>query len=461
MKRQYFYDKQIRRYLTQIIRLFSGFQVQYLKEVDGKTIEAYRTIPCVWSDMSRLGATWLSQNSENVLATAPLMALTITNITPSPEYRYAPLIQQDTHFMTKKKNPTGTGGYVNEPDKMYKVSQHMPVPYVMEFNIDILVTSTHQKLEILEQLLCMFNPGFRMKANSSPFDIGKYFEIKLENVQWTSKSVPQGTSDEMDFATLGFSVVPVFINVPSKVRKNTIIKKIETNIGLTDEESSLEQTLDDLINRANPIYESIIVTPTEHSLEVTKLKETGQYIAKALLPEQEQYSDWNDIFEYYGKPDEETSWLRIRRNEDAFDENFDIYAKFRVLSDPTELELLFEYDTFKVANQDPVDRIINPNKYKPEIIGNGFGVRYLLSRDIENDDWGIKAPAQSIIESTEEGWVVVFDPSTEQGTEHYVINIKTGDQYYFDGYSWSHYLVGTYQPQYWMFDIQELPSTTK
>lgn len=452
MKRQYFYDKQIRRYLTQLIRLFSGFQVQYLKEVDGKTVEVYRTVPCVWADMSKMGATWLSDNSENVLATAPLMALSITNLTPSPEYRYAPLIQQDTHILTKKKNPTGTGGYLNEPDKMYRVSQHMPVPYNLEFNLDILVTSTNQKLELLEQLLSMFNPGFRMQANASPLDIGKYFEIRLENVQWTSRSVPQGTSDEMDFATLGFMITPVFINVPSKIQRNTIVKKIQTNIASVDDDDLLSETLERLINRdtENLVHESIVVTPTNHGLRVTK--EGSLYIAEA-VNEQEEVDSWESLFEFYGRPTEHESWLRIRRNEDAHDENYDIYAKFSLSSDPTKLVLDFEHDTFKVPSVEPVDRIVNPNKKSPAVLGNAFGTRYLISQDIETDNWGMYAKANSVIVSTEDGWVVEFDPEAELGKEHYIINNKTGDQYYFDGVRWVHYLVGTYQPQHWMFDI--------
>ncbi len=461
MKRQYFYDKQIRRYLTQLIRLFSGFQVQYLKEIDGQTVEMYRVVPCIWGDMSKMGASWLTDNSANVLATAPLMALTITNLTPSPEYRYAPLIQQDTHIITKKKNPTGTGGYINEPDKMYRVSQHMPVPYILEFNLDILVTSTHQKLEIMEQLLSMFNPGFRMQANSSPLDIGKYFEIKLETVQWTSRSVPQGTSDEMDFATLGFSVTPVFINVPSKIQRNTIIKRIHTNIAAVDDDDLLSETLEKLINKNTEglIHESIVVTPTDHALRVTK---EGEYYIASAIDENGDEGSWDDLFEFYGRPTENESWLRIRRNEDALDENYDIYAKFHIVDDDrTKMALDFEHDTFKVPSVEPVDRIINPNKRTPAQIGNGFGTRYLISQDIESDDWGIKASANSIIVSTENGWVVDFDPATEAQKEHYVVNRKTGDQYYFDGERWLHYLVGTYHPQHWMFDITSIPSPRK
>lgn len=453
MKRQYFYDKQFRRYITQLIRLFSGFQVQYLSNKDGDTVERFRTVPCIWGDMSRMGASWLTENSENVLNTAPFMSLTVTSITPSSEYRMAPYHQEDTHFYKKKPNPTGDG-YINTPDTMYKVSQHMPVPYEMGFNVDILTTSTEQKLELLEQILSIYNPGFQMKANSSPFDIGKYFEIMLDSIQWTSKSVPQGTSVEMDFATLSFVVKPVYINVPSKIRRNTIIKRIVTNIEMNDTDI-LSQTLDDIIdpNNATTITESIVVTPTDYSFEIAK--ENGEYYGY-VLDENNDPQKWQDVFDAYGTSNEEDTWIRIRRTEDVDDENYDVYMMFNFTEDETKLKLVFDENSFKVPDLPPINKIINPNKKHPSIFGNGYGTRYLLTSDIDsdNDDWGIQAPAMSIIESTVDGWVITFDP--EDQSEHYVVNLNTNDQYFFDGYTWTHYIIGTYRPQYWMFDVQNI-----
>lgn len=452
MKRQYFYDKQFRRYITQLIRLFSGFQIRYLTRNDGETVERFRNVPCIWGDMSRMGASWLSENSENVLSAAPMMTLTITSIAPSPEYRMSPFFQEDTHFFKKKANPSGKG-YVNEPDTMYKVSQHMPVPYELGFNIDILTTSTEQKLEILEQILSIYNPGFQMKANGSPFDIGKYFEIALDSVQWTSKSVPQGTSVEMDFATLSFIVKPVYINVPSKIRRNTIIKRITTNINMSDDDV-LSRSLDDILDPDNPyriVTESVVVTPTDYSFEVRK--ENGTYYGY-VYDNADTMQDWDNVFSIYGTSNEEDTWIRIRRTEDVDDENYDVYMMYKVTDDPKAIELVFDESSFKVPDLAPVDKIVNPNKKHPSLFGNGYGVRYLITADIETDDWGIKPPAMSIIESTEEGWVVDFSP--EDGQEHYVLNLNTDDQYYFDGFQWTHYIVGKYLPRYWMFDVQNL-----
>ena len=43
MAQQYFYDKQIRRYIQQFIRLFAGFNVQMVK--DENNLPVYQQVP--------------------------------------------------------------------------------------------------------------------------------------------------------------------------------------------------------------------------------------------------------------------------------------------------------------------------------------------------------------------------------------------------------------------------------
>ena len=60
---QYFYDKQVRRYLTQFIRMFSNFMVQIGESENGDPI--YRTVPAKYGDPTRMAAAILRENSEN------------------------------------------------------------------------------------------------------------------------------------------------------------------------------------------------------------------------------------------------------------------------------------------------------------------------------------------------------------------------------------------------------------
>ena len=55
---QYFYDGQIRRYLTQTIRVLSNFTVRY---GDGTLVR----VPVMYGDPDRQAASIIRQNSEN------------------------------------------------------------------------------------------------------------------------------------------------------------------------------------------------------------------------------------------------------------------------------------------------------------------------------------------------------------------------------------------------------------
>ena len=71
---QHFYDGQIRRYITQVIRLMSNFSY---KDGDG----ALRTIPVMYGDISRQVAHIIRDNSENKLPSVPRMGVYVTNLT--------------------------------------------------------------------------------------------------------------------------------------------------------------------------------------------------------------------------------------------------------------------------------------------------------------------------------------------------------------------------------------------
>ena len=57
---QHFYDGQVKRYLTQIIRLVSGFKYK-----DGSGTE--KSIPVAYGDLTRQVANIIRDNSENKL----------------------------------------------------------------------------------------------------------------------------------------------------------------------------------------------------------------------------------------------------------------------------------------------------------------------------------------------------------------------------------------------------------
>lgn len=443
---KYFYDKQIRRYLLQVQRMFSGFNVVNGKTNDGKT--KFRLVPCVYADMTRLGATYLNNNSENVLNSAPLITYHVTDFQPMPEYRHNPTFEGNSHFTKKQKDEQGS--YINKPGKKYTVTQLMPVPFSAMINVDIWTTSLEQKLELLEQITVWFNPGFDFLVSSSPMDMGRKCNIDLENIAWTSRSVPQGASSEIDVMTLTFKLYPIFITTPSKIKRQTLIHTVNTNVHLGDGDM-LDKTLDDILNSNNIETTTVTVTPSGYDLNV--FKDSGQYYARLESPE--GYGSWNEVFSMYGEVVENETNIKIRKTDDFDDESNDIYATYQETNDPQIIQLEFDVDTFNSTTLDPVHKIINPNSGIPS--SAEAGSRYLLGDDITIPDWGINASIWDIIEFDGVNWNIVFDAS-ESNTPQYIINLSKMDLYEFvpEDKIWIASVLGTYKEGFWLFDVQKI-----
>ena len=71
----YFYDGQIRRYVTQFMRVFIGF-----KYMTGGDLPEERHVPVMYGDMTRQVAGIIKDNSENKMSTVPRIACYISGL---------------------------------------------------------------------------------------------------------------------------------------------------------------------------------------------------------------------------------------------------------------------------------------------------------------------------------------------------------------------------------------------
>ena len=83
----YFYDGQLRRYITQFMRLMSNFAY---KDATGKLTQ----IPVRYGDVNRQVAQILKKNSESVVPSAPFIACYIK------DFRYDQSRLQDPSFVS-------------------------------------------------------------------------------------------------------------------------------------------------------------------------------------------------------------------------------------------------------------------------------------------------------------------------------------------------------------------------
>jgi len=207
---QFFYDGQIRRYITQIIRLMSNFSY---KDGDG----GLKTIPVMYGDISRQVAHIIRDNSENKLPSVPRMGVYVTGL-EMDRTRLA-----DSSFISKvhvRERAYDSAGkeYLNEQGKNVTVERLMPTPYTLTLNADIWTSNTEQKLQVMEQIMMLFNPSLEIQTTDNYVDWTSLSVVELSQINFSSRTIPLGTETEVDVATLGFTT-PIYISPPTRVKK--------------------------------------------------------------------------------------------------------------------------------------------------------------------------------------------------------------------------------------------------
>lgn len=216
---QWFYDGQIRRYLTQTIRVLSNFTVKY---GDGTIVR----VPVMYGDADRQAASIVRQNSENKINSVPRIAVYISGLDLDKERL------SDSSFVGKvhvREREINGDVYTTTQGRNYTVERLMPTPFKLTMKCDIWTANTEQKLQLLEQILVFFNPSLELQTTDNYLDWTSLSVLNLTSTAWSSKTVPVGADTPIDIATLTFET-PIWISPPSKVKHLGVVTKIITSI---------------------------------------------------------------------------------------------------------------------------------------------------------------------------------------------------------------------------------------
>ena len=233
---EHFYDGQIRKYLVQLMRLFSNFS--YAAGDGTKT-----QVPVLYGDLTRQVSSILRDNSENKIPSAPRMAIYITGLEMDRDRT------SDASYVNKRhvreRAPDGAGGFTDQPGKQYTVERLMPTPYKLTVNVDIWSTNADMKLQIMEQILMLFNPSLDIQTTDNYLDWTSLTTVMMDSVNFSSRAIPVGVDSEIDVAQMTFST-PIYISPPAKVKRLGVVTNIVTSIfdgdGYYDFEKMLEGT---------------------------------------------------------------------------------------------------------------------------------------------------------------------------------------------------------------------------
>jgi len=498
---QHFYDAQIRRYILQFIRMMSNFT--YVTGKNSKGVAETLQIPVKYGDMSRQVAQIIKKGSENTLIPAPQISCYITDLRYDRERMYNPYHVDKKNIREREYDAT-TESYTGAPGQSHTIERIMPTPFEITFNADIFSTNTDQKLQILEQILVLFNPALELQTTDNFLDWTSLSFVELTNVNFTSRAIPQGIADEIDVATLTFRT-PIWLSPPAKLKRLGVIEKIIMSIydedaGTVDTDGILGESL---ISRQT-------LTPGQFGLLLLGNKMTllgansttatthASNTANRVFQSQSQYGakvNWTKLEGLYSKT-VRAGLSQIKLQQSTTNVNGDdiiVDVEGTIAIDPQdEFTMLFtvDSDTVPTNTLNPVNAVINPLTFDPT--GVPQGTRYLITEDIgskisndgktaaetdtraSNDGditadtvpnfaaaWGTTiASANDIIEKDAAGnWVRVFDAdantlysdSSSYLETQYVTNLLTGVQYKWTGANgfWVKSYEGFYEPGSW------------
>lgn len=462
MPQQFFYDEQIRRFLLQYIRAFSNFQVEYGKDRNGNT--TLLTVPVKYGDSTRMVSSILRENSENKIIPTPMISCYITGLEYNPERRQDPTFVDKKHIRMRKFD-INTNTYNTQQGNAFTIERLMPVPYTLQMATDIWTSNTNQKLQLMEQILVLFNPALEIQSTDNYLDWTSLSYIELQQVQFSNRSVPVGVDEQIDIATLSFTV-PIFLTAPAKVKKLGVINKIVASI-FDDQGGIAEGVIDGQIlmgerMKFTPMNFGIIVLG--NTIQILDRSETTtnkvDYSPLNDPPEKVGTDDvsWAALINQYGEMQPGISQIRLETGGSA-----EIVGTIAFHpSDPYKLLFTIQSDTIPTNDLPAVDKIINPLRSAPDagLATAATGQRYLILNaigDADNTDgpdaWGdLVAGANDVIEYTGNKWEVMFDSSNESGI-HYLTNSNTNLQYKYTGTEWVKSYEGEYRAGDWSIVI--------
>jgi len=396
---------------------------------------------------------------------APMIVCYITGLTYDRERMQNPTFVDKATIRTRKWDPD-LEVYLPEQGTAYSIERIMPVPYNLQMKVDIWTTNTEQKLQLFEQIACLFNPAVELQSTDNYLDWGSLSTVELEENTWSSNSIPSGTTDNIDIQSMTFKM-PIWISPPAKVKKMGVIFKVissmfDPNMDLSDFVASDNLLLGTRQAITFGNYGILVLGNEVRILRPTTLvTEDGFDTPTATgspLP-------WPDLLEKYGTIQPGISQLRLTVNPADLGNN-DVEVIGTIAVNPLDSNVLLftvDIDTIPPNTFNPVDAIINPLEVAPGLTlpAAALGQRYLLLDAVGNntdsqtaDAWKgagnqeLVANANDIIEFDGAKWIVSF-ASEGNPNQVFVSNLTTSLQYKWTGEAWVRSWEGTYDPLSW------------
>mgnify|MGYP003340500424 CR=1 FL=1 len=280
----------------------------------------------------------------------------------------------------------------------------MPVPYKLTLKLDIWTSNTNQKMQLLEQIIPLFNPALEIQSTDNFVDWTSLSVVFQDGLTFSSRSIPVGTNNPIDVMSWKF-YMPIWISTSSKLKKMGVIEKIIASIykGTALQDVQNDDLLLGTRQKITPYGYKVLLLNNKLQLLPANEPFYPPNAAFTIPDNPNTNLYWSALLNVYGavKPGISQIWL-----QNPYLEN-DIVGT--IVPDPNDDRFLIydiDTDTLPQNTMSPVNSIINPQSTGPNagLPGPMPGVRYLIVEDIGTNNsttvsWGgLVAKANDIIE---------------------------------------------------------------
>jgi hypothetical protein len=320
-------------------------------------------------------------------------------------------------------------------------------------------------MQLLEQILTLFNPSLEIQSTDNYIDWTSLTVLYLKDVRWSSRTIPIGTDNPIDIATLSFTL-PMWITPPAKVKKLGVIERIIASV--YDAQGDLVNSLtnSDLLlgtrQKFTPYgYQVLLI---DNKLQALRQQQVIDNPNASLTTPDNPDSNllWHSIINLYGTLRPGISYVTLEQPDGT-----DVTGT--VAYDPTDDRfLLFTVNAGTVPPNTlaPINAVIDPLISGPGagLAPVAIGQRYLFTQDTGSyDNPGVTNPnawegtsgqplvahANDIVEYDGARWQIAFDSTSSPENMQYVTNITTELQYRWTGSAWVKSYQGLYPGGQW------------
>lgn len=204
---------QFKTYISQVMRVFSGFQYD-----TGDGVLA--RIPLVYGGMQRVVAGILSNAGDmHQSSRVPMMALNLSGIELLPEGKRSPLHEEYVPNLAV------------DPTARTVASRIIGPSFLLSLELGVYASSNTELFDIIEQILLIFNPRVTINVDTTVASGAYLSEISLISIE-PEINYPLGTDTSVAMTTLRFTV-PVRLRYPHG-NDDILIKSITANVISTE-----------------------------------------------------------------------------------------------------------------------------------------------------------------------------------------------------------------------------------